>query len=130
MVKQILVDFDGTIALHDYPYIEKAAPNAIPVLKRIQDAGHILILCTMRCDEELEQAKAWLEEQGLNFTYFNCNPMFETGSRKIYGHLVIDDHTLGCPLIHDTLVHPKPFVDWLAVERILEEKGLFEHDHA
>lgn len=122
--KQFLVDADGTMFLHDFPYIEKEVPHAVRVLKRMQDAGHILILHTCRAGDEFEHAKAWIKDQGLNFFAFNCNPMFESGSRKVYGHWHIDDHNLGCPLIHDTTIHRRPFVDWLKVEKILEEMEL------
>ncbi len=122
--KQFLIDADGTIFLHDYPFIEKAVPHSVRVLKRMEDAGHILILHTMRHGDELEQTKKWLLANDLHFNDFNRNTMFETGSRKIYGHWHIDDHNLGSPLIHDMTIHPKPFVDWLAIEKILIEKGL------
>lgn len=119
-----MIDADGTLFLHDYPYIEKEVPHAVRVLKRMQDAGHILILHTCRADEPFEEAKKWIKEQGLNFHYFNCNPMFESGSRKVYGHWHIDDHNLGSPLIHDPAIHPKAFVDWIVIENILIANGL------
>jgi len=122
--RQFLIDFDGTLALQDYPFIEKEVPHAIRVVKRMQDAGHILILLTMRHGDELDHAKAWLKDNGLHFNDFNRNTMFETGSRKVYGHYHIDDHNIGCPIIHDHTLHHKPFVDWLVVEQILEEKEL------
>lgn len=122
--KQISVDADGTIFLHDFPFIVKEAPHAIRVLRRIQDADHTLILHTMRDGDELADAKRWLKNNGLIFEYFNENPTFETGSRKVYSHYSIDDHNVGCPLIHDPLIHQKPFVDWLEIEKIFEEKGL------
>lgn len=122
--KEFLIDFDGTIAYHDYPYIEKAVPHAVRVLKRMEDAGHRLILHTCRADDEFEHAKAWIKDQGLTFFAFNCNPNFESGSRKVYGHWHIDDHNLGSPIIEDPTIHRRAFVDWLAIEKILEEKGL------
>lgn len=121
--RQITVDFDGTISYHNYPYLGGDIPHAVRVLKRLTDAGHILILKTMRHGELMNDAKNWCLQKGIHFTYFNCNPMQETGSRKIYSHLDIDDHNLGIPLIHDIWEQRKPFVDWLAVEKILEEKG-------
>jgi hypothetical protein len=99
-------------------------PHAVRVLKRMQNAGHILILHTCRADEPFDEAKAWLEDRGLQFAYFNENQMFESGSRKIYGHWHIDDHNLGSPLIHDRSIHPRAFVDWLAIEKLLEEMKL------
>ena len=121
---QFLIDADGTIFLHDFPYIEKEVPHALRVLKRMEEAGHILILHTCRADEPFEEAKRWIQDRGLNFFAHNCNPMFESGSRKIYGHWHIDDHNLGSPLIHDPNIHRRAFVDWLAIEKLLEEKGL------
>lgn len=123
-IKTILIDADGTIFFHEYPFIGKEVPHAVRVLKRMESVGHILILHTMRHGDELEHAKAWLLDNDLHFDDFNRNTMFETGSRKIYGHWHIDDHNLGSPLIHDFTIHPKPFVDWLQIEKILEEKEL------
>ena len=48
MNKIIAVDFDGTIVTHMYPAIGKEVPNAIRVLKRLQEQGVLLILWTMR----------------------------------------------------------------------------------
>lgn len=122
--KQFLVDVDGTIVLHDYPHIHQEVPDAVRVLRRMQEAGHTLILHTMRDRDELSQIRAWLKDRDLHFDHFNCNPTFETGSRKIYGHYSIDDHNLGGPMIHDMRIHPKPFIDWITVEKILINKGL------
>jgi len=124
MKRTFLIDCDGTIVLHDFPHIHAAVPHAIRVIQRMQDFGHTLILYTMRYDEDLTVAQKWLFKNGLYFQYFNHNPDHETGSRKVYGHYTIDDHNLGIKLIHDTSIHHKPFVDWLEIERILEEKEL------
>jgi hypothetical protein len=124
MKRTFLIDCDGTICLHDFPEIHKEVPHAIRVIKRMQDYGHTLILLTMRYGDHLSEAQRWLLKKGLYFDYFNRNPDHETGSRKVYGHHVIDDHNLGIKLIYDTTIHHKPFVDWLELERILEEKGL------
>ena len=122
--KQVGIDFDSTLVYNNSPYIGGEIPEAVRVVKRLQDAGHVLILYTMRVDELLDAAKKWCSDRGLEFTYINRNEMYETGSRKVYFHCLIDDKCCGIPLIH----HPhdasrKPFVDWLAVEKILEEKG-------
>ena len=45
----ICVDFDGTCVTHDFPEIGKDI-GAIPILLRLVDAGHKLILYTMRSD--------------------------------------------------------------------------------
>lgn len=123
MKRQFLIDCDGTLFFNDFPFIEKEVPHAIRVVKRMQEFGHTLILLTMRVDEDLELAKRELTKRDINMDYFNHNPLFETGSRKVYGNWSIDDHNIGIPLIHNHTIHYKPFVDWLAVEKILEDKG-------
>lgn len=43
------IDFDGTVVTHDFPKIGKDI-GAVPILKRLVDNGHKLILFTMRSD--------------------------------------------------------------------------------
>lgn len=117
------LDFDSTIAYNDYPFLGEAIPGAIETIKKLQSAGHTLILITMRENHLLDQAVEFLLGHGIEMKYKNCNPEFETGSRKIYCQCFIDDHNLGIKLIHDTEIHQKPFVDWKETEKLLEEKG-------
>jgi hypothetical protein len=49
--RTICVDFDGTIAYHDFPHLGKFVPDALRVLKRLQQY-HRIILYTMRHDKE------------------------------------------------------------------------------
>lgn len=121
--KQIIIDFDSTCVLHDYPDRGGDVPHAVEVLKKLVKAGHALILHTMRHDHLLDDAEAWFHERDIELTFINCNPTQETGSRKVYAHLHIDDHNLGCPLIQDHQIHHKPFVDWTRVEEILVKMG-------
>jgi hydroxymethylpyrimidine pyrophosphatase-like HAD family hydrolase len=123
--RTFLIDFDGTLCLHDFPFIGDELPKAIEVLKKLQDAGHDLILLTMRYGIHLDEAKEWCKLREIEFFSVNCNPMYETGSRKVYGHIHIDDHNLGIPLIHDHTIHRKPFVDWGIIDKMLEEKGYY-----
>lgn len=51
----IAVDFDGTCVTHEYPKVGKDI-GAVPVLKKLTNSGHQLILHTMRCNKELEEA--------------------------------------------------------------------------
>lgn len=57
----IAVDFDGTVVTHRYPQIGMDI-KAVPVLKKIVDAGHQIVLHTMRSGKELEEAVAWFTE--------------------------------------------------------------------
>lgn len=120
--RKILLDVDATIIMNDYPFIGEEVPHCVNVLKRLREAGHEFILYTMREGHLVDDVLAWLSARDLEVKYIMCNPEFETGSRKIYGD-IIDDHAIGCPLIHDTTIHPKPFVDWQAMEKILEQRG-------
>lgn len=43
------IDFDGTVVTHDFPKIGKDI-GAVPVLKKLVENGHKLILFTMRSD--------------------------------------------------------------------------------
>ena len=51
----IAVDFDGTVVEHDFPEIGKAVPGALEGLKKLQSAGHRLVLWTCRGGRSLER---------------------------------------------------------------------------
>jgi hypothetical protein len=121
--KLIAIDFDGTTVMHDFPYIGEEVPHAIEVLKKLQSAGHDFILYTMRSNNLVDEAEEWLRNRGIFVSYVNCNPEMETGSRKCYAHAYVDDHGIGTPLIYDPDIHKKPFVNWLAVEKLFIERG-------
>lgn len=120
----IAIDFDGTCVTHDYPDIGKDI-GAIPVLKRLVEKGHKLILYTMRSDEYLEAAKQWFEEAGIPLYGVNHNPTQKrwTNSSKIFANLYIDDAALGAPLKFGQHSE-KVYIDWFAVEKLLEQYGL------
>ena len=50
------IDFDGTCVTHAYPLVGKDI-GAQAVLKRLVDAGHQLILFTMRGDDSVFSSK-------------------------------------------------------------------------
>jgi hypothetical protein len=124
---KIALDVDGTVVFHEYPYLGESIPNCTKVLKRIIKSGHEIIILTMREGRLLDEAVEWFKNNEIEFKYLNSNPDFETGSRKVYANYYIDDHGIGIPLIYNPEIHQKPFVDWLAIEKILEERGLI-HD--
>lgn len=141
MKKQtIAIDFDGTCVTHSFPYIGKDI-GAIPVLRRLVESGHKLILWTMRCDKQkeqtfadgykihggdfLKQAVRWFKKNDIELYDIQRNKTQDswTSSPKCYAQLYIDDAALGCPLIQEE--GEKPYVDWVEVEKILERKGYF-----
>lgn len=121
----IAVDFDGTCVRHEYPEIGEDVPHAARVLKRLNEAKVRIIVWTMRSGEHLEVgAKDWFDERGIGIWAYNNNPGQAnwTESPKCYAQAYIDDAAIGCPLIYPD-DGARPFVDWLAVEKLLEAGG-------
>lgn len=138
----INVDFDGTCVTHSFPNIGSDI-GAAPVLKRLVHAGHKLILFTMRSNRItfknvgehitpdvkgtfLNDAIQWFIDNDIPLYGVQSNPDQHnwTESPKSYAELMIDDSALGCPLVFDPSISPKPFVDWVIVEEYLEDMGL------
>ncbi len=121
----IAVDFDGTVVEHIYPEIGPDVPNAIDVLRKIQDKGYLILLNTMRSGKQLQEAIAWFEDNGINLFGINNNPNQNswTTSTKTLANFYIDDAAIGCPLIPG-IHYQRPMVDWINIEILLKEKGL------
>ena len=121
----IAVDFDGTCVTHDYPRIGKEI-GATKVLKRLVEAGHKLILNTMRSGKELQDAIHWFNENGIELYGVNENPTQKhwTTSPKVYAHMYIDDAAFGCPLRNVPDFSDRPFVDWDSIYRQLIRMGI------
>lgn len=137
---EIAIDFDGTCTTHDFPNVGKEI-GAVPVLKKIVQSGHKLILFTMRSDIDevtipdgsnlfskpglfLTDAKNWFMKHDIPLYGIQSNPTQSTWTRspKCYAHLYIDDAALGCPLIYPE--EGRPYVDWNKVEEILTTSGI------
>lgn len=126
----IVVDFDGTCVTHDFPRIGFPI-GSVPVLKKLVDAGHKLILFTMRSNYKgstLDQAVDWFKNNDIPLFGIQTNPTQShwTQSPKAYGHLIIDDAAFGCPLKMEKSLSDRPFVDWVAVEKGLKEMNLIK----
>ena len=123
----IAVDFDGTCVTHEYPEVGKDI-GAAPVLRKLVDAGHKIILNTMRSGKELEDAEHWFKLNNIHLFGSNINPTQKswTDSPKVYANLYIDDAALGCPLIIDRNFSNRPYVDWEAIDVYLKSMGLYE----
>lgn len=114
----IAVDFDGTCVTHEYPNVGRDI-GAVPVLKKLVEAGHKIILNTMRSGDELADAIQWFIDNDIPLFGVNENPTQKswTSSPKVYAHIYIDDAALGCPLTTDKIT--RPFVNWKEVEKQL-----------
>jgi hypothetical protein len=136
----ICVDFDGTSVTHEFPKVGKDI-GAVPVLKKLIENGHQLILFTMRSDIDnvshkgieipnnlLTDAVNWFKDNGIELYGINTNPTQNswTSSPKAYGNLFIDDASLGCPLKMDKNLSNRPFVNWIEVEKILIDMKLIK----
>jgi len=101
MRKVIAVDFDGTMVEEDhYPLIGPEIDGSVEGVIRLQELGFEAIIWTCRSGEPLELAKKWLEQRGLDITYFNENSREQvahwgTDPRKIAAELYIDDRIVG-----------------------------------
>lgn len=118
----IAVDFDGTCVTHEYPKVGKDI-GAVPVLKKLTDNGHKIILNTMRSGKELADAIKWFIDNDIPLFGANENPTQKswTDSPKVHANIYIDDCGIGCPLIFDHAISSRPFVNWVMVEEILEK---------
>jgi hydroxymethylpyrimidine pyrophosphatase-like HAD family hydrolase len=130
-MKYVAIDFDGTIAKHEYPDIGEEVPDAFRVMKILKRLGYGLILYTMRSDTEQEgkphrstltEAAEFCKERGIEFDWINENPeqLNWTDSKKIYASHYIDDNAIGCPLIYPE--EGRPYVDWNEVEILFLQK--------
>lgn len=138
---EICIDFDGTCVTHEFPKIGKDI-GAVPVLKKLVENGHKLILFTMRSDVVdpkstdqnivpesgmyLTEAVKWFEENKIPLYGIQKNPTQEswTSSPKAYGQLYIDDAALGCPLLYNNELSDRPYVDWATVEMRLKYRQI------
>lgn len=136
----VCVDFDGTIAEHEFPEIGAPVPGAFEWMKKWQAAGARLILWTMRSDGRtgsgkengpvLTDAVEFCRGHGVEFYAVNANPdqCGWTTSPKAYAHVYVDDAAFGCPLLPGSKPGGRPVVDWSRVgpavlDRIAQKTG-------
>ncbi len=135
----IAVDFDGTCVTHAFPMIG-ADIGAAPVLRRIVEAGHKLVLFTMRSNVDkptsddltiqcipgkyLDDALEWFKSNKIPLWGINVNPEQSswTSSPKAYAHVYIDDAALGCPLLYDDSISERGYVCWKSIEIMFENR--------
>lgn len=124
----IFLDFDGTVVEHDYPQIGKLNPNSLEVIKRLQDAGHTIILNTMRVefnDNSLEETLNYFEINGIKIakhTKFKKHPL-RWDLDNLGNELYIDDIATNIPLIKSSIVDGF-MVDWVEIENQLINKDI------
>ena len=130
MSKIIAVDFDGTCVTHEYPDVGEDV-GAVPVLRKLVQHGHRIILFTMRSGRSLVDAIKWFEQNDIPLFGVNTNPEQHTwtASPKPYAHIYIDDAALGCPLTSNiNRPSARAFCDWKVIHDALARKGCFDKD--
>lgn len=124
----IAVDFDGTIVDRVYPDPElNPVPYAIEWLKKFQSLDVKIILSTLRSkkhlnyetnemEDRLTPAIDFLKSHDIHIFAANKLPGQKdwTSSTKIAADVIIDDTSVGCPLIHPP-GFKNPCVDWKIV---------------
>jgi hypothetical protein len=126
----IVIDFDGTCVTHEYPEMGREI-GATQVLRDLVDAGHRLILFTIRFNDKkknnhtLDDAVEWFRERDIPLYGIQSHPEqhFWTSSPKAYGEIYIDDSALGCPLIIPEN-DDRPYIDWKTVRKLLTGRGI------
>jgi len=121
----IAIDFDGTCVTYEYLRVGHDI-GAVPVLQKLVQKKHQLILLTMRYDKTLKDAENWFKAYGIPLFGINRNPIQWKFSRspKVYADLYIDDSGLGCPLKFDKTLSDRSFVDWEKTTALLSERKI------
>ena len=114
------IDFDGTLVVHNYPYIGEEVPYAVDIIKEYSEKYNVLwILNTMRSGKLLDEAVNWCKNHGIELYGINRNPTQDEweSSTKAYAQFYIDDSSVGCPLIINK--EHRPYVDWKAIDEYM-----------
>lgn len=88
-------DFDGTIAAKNYPDIgERIEPQIARIRTLYKDLCNVIIIWTCRSGDKLNLMREYLIKNQIPFDFINENPLFNTGSRKIFAHEYYDDRNV------------------------------------
>lgn len=127
----LAIDFDGTIAVQDYPRIGILIEEAKEVINSLYDSGeYIIIIWSCRDEkEELEMIK-FLNENDIRYHYINenCEEFIqlrksynmEVPKRKIYYDILVDDRAL---LSQSVKKDFPPYMDWMEIKWRIEEQA-------
>jgi len=133
---KIYLDFDGTVVEHYFPEIGAENPHAIQVIARLQAAGHDLVLNTYRADIDQKHVQEALDyihsfeeiQQPIEkFLPQKLEPRsFDLDLAKESNQLYLDDISTGIPMRRNVVLEHGMMVDWVELEKKLEEAGILE----
>ena len=127
----IYLDFDGTIVEEEYPLIGEYNEGSLEIVRKLQDAGHEIVLNTRRADFNnltLEEAIDYLNfsdkiKKITKVQEYKIEPNYwDWDIHKRENEIFIDDITPGIPLL------PGKFsskVDWKTLDKEFKENGLY-----
>ena len=129
----IYLDFDGTVVEHQFPIIGEHNPGSFEVIKKLQSAGHVIVLNTYRIEinvESLDDAMNYLNNSKA------ISPITKHTTEKIHpldwdiesfinlNEIFIDDICKNIPLINAVKSKGK-MVDWNEIDRIFLKNGVY-----
>jgi hypothetical protein len=138
--KIIAIDFDNTCVVNAFPHVGKDIPYCVSTLMELINNDYLLMLFTCRCDitdfdvlpEEsglglaikrgnyLSDAINWFKSKNIPLFAINKFPgIYKKSSPKPHFELLIDDKSLGIPLIP---YYGENVVDWLTVRSMLSKR--------
>ena len=130
----IYLDFDGTVVEHAYPEIGVLNPRSFALIRKLQNAGHRIILNTYRAD--LADGSLQAAQDFLNDINNELLPITECTELKIQppawnwektleeGILYIDDVCDGTPMIPNIALPFGMMVDWKTLEEWFTDQGI------
>ena len=129
----IYLDFDGTVVEHQYPIIGKHNPGSFEVIKKLQNAGHEIVLNTYRVEidvDSLDEAMNYLNSSNFissitKYTTEKIHPLeWDLTSFINLKEIFIDDICQNIPLINAEASIGK-MVDWKEVDHLFLELGIY-----
>ena len=130
---KIYLDFDGTVTIHKYPDIGIYNEGCFEVVRKLQDAGHEIILNTYRAncnDGTLEEAIEYLKNADqilpiLKVEKLKVKPIpWDWKVFKQKQLIFIDDICPGSPL-RKAERSEYMVVDWERIDKEFSEHGIY-----
>lgn len=85
-------DFDGTIVENSFPEIGEILSGTVSKMNYLyENLANIIIIWTCRNEDYSCHMRQFLLDHKIPFDFINENPIFDTGSKKIYAHFYYDD---------------------------------------
>ncbi len=120
---KIVLDIDGTVFYHRYPFLGKPLPGWEYIREWAND-GATINISTMRHGKVLQDALDGLDKLGIKYSGVqrDMDQHLWTTSPKCYGHIIVDDIACGIPVAPDPEDPDREYVLLDKVDAILRSK--------